>query len=132
MTRQELLESKEYWTLELQMEFQKIITEFMEKSNLNRKELSEKLGVSKSYISQILNGDFDHRISKLVELSLAIGKVPRIEFYDIDQILKLDDLDLLHEKRYGKIDLNDIESLINTNFISEKKNNENKLVEEHI
>ncbi len=30
-------------------------------------------------MSQILNGDFDHKLSKLVELALACDMVPRIE-----------------------------------------------------
>lgn len=95
MTREELLRSKEYWIGEIQFDLFKKISEFMEQNGLSRKELAERLGVTKGYVSQILNGEFDHRISKLVELSLSVGKVPRIEFEDIEQIL-LDDLyDLL-------------------------------------
>ena len=39
----------------------------------------------KSYVSQLLNGNFDHKISKLVELSLAIGKVPILDYKDISE-----------------------------------------------
>ena len=98
MTREELLRSNEYWKLEIQMELFRIISEYMESNNLNRTQLADKLGVTKGYISQILNGDFDHRISKLVQLAMVIGKVPRIDFIDIEEIFKLDELDLLHEK----------------------------------
>jgi len=98
MTREELLKCNEYWIGEIQNDLFRLISEFMEKNNLNRAQLAEKLGVTKGYISQILNGDFDHRISKLVQLSMLIGKVPRIEFVDIEEILRLDKLGLLHEK----------------------------------
>lgn len=52
----------------------------MEDNRINRTELAKRLGVSKGYISQVLNGDFDHRISKLVELALFIGYYPHITF----------------------------------------------------
>ncbi|MGB4847311.1 MAG: hypothetical protein WBP41_05295, partial [Saprospiraceae bacterium] len=33
----------------------------------------------------ILNGDFDHRVSKLVELAIIFGKVPILNFIDVEQ-----------------------------------------------
>jgi transcriptional regulator with XRE-family HTH domain len=50
----------------------------MERNTLSKKQLAEKLGVSPSYISQVLNGNFNFTILKLVELALAIDKVPVI------------------------------------------------------
>ncbi len=58
---------------------------------MNRSELAKKLGVTKGYISQVLNGDSDHRISKMVELSLAIGVVPDIRFKNLEEYLKTDE-----------------------------------------
>jgi len=46
------------------------------------------LGVTKGYVSQILNGDFNHRLSTLVDLSLAMGKAPVIQFTDLDKIIE--------------------------------------------
>ncbi len=86
MTRSELLNSKEYWIAKIQMDLFAEVKKYLLEQNLSRTALAEKLGVSKAYISQILNGDFNHRISKLVELSLAIGKVPSLEFVDINTI----------------------------------------------
>ncbi len=57
----------------------------MESENINRTQLAERLGVSKGYVSQLLNGDFDHRLSKLVELALAFGYVPKFELVKIDE-----------------------------------------------
>jgi transcriptional regulator with XRE-family HTH domain len=60
----------------------------MTKHSLNRTQLAKKLGVSKGYISQILNGDFNHRLSTLVELSLAMEKVPELKFTDLRQLIE--------------------------------------------
>jgi transcriptional regulator with XRE-family HTH domain len=95
MTREELLKSPEYWILEIQMKLYKVIDEFMKNNNINQNQLAEKLGFTKGYISQILNGDYNHRISKLVKLALSVGKVPRIDFDDIEQILFDDIYDML-------------------------------------
>ena len=59
----------------------------MKKNNLNRSQLADKLGVTKGYISQILNGEFNHRIATFVDLSLAIGKVPKVEFEDLEEMI---------------------------------------------
>lgn len=90
MKREELISSPVYWTVEIQMELFRMLKEYMEKENLNQTELAEKLGFTKGYISQILNGNFDHRISKFVELAIAVGKVPRIVFDDLEEVLEKD------------------------------------------
>jgi len=69
-----------------------VMENYMKKKKLNRTKLAAKLGVTKGYVTQILNGDFDHKISKLVDLSLACNKVPIISFLDIDKYVK-DDAD---------------------------------------
>ncbi len=56
---------------------------YLKENKLTRTELAKQLGVSKGYVSQILNGDYDHKLSKLMELSLAIGYKPRIVFEPI-------------------------------------------------
>jgi transcriptional regulator with XRE-family HTH domain len=96
MNREELLKSKEYWIGEIQYDLFELIEDYLKKNNLSRIQFAEKLGVTKGYVSQILNGEFDHRISKFVELSLTIGKVPRINFFDIEKILESDKKDELH------------------------------------
>ena len=90
MERNELLKSPEYWTTNLQMELYRQITEFMEKKGMNKTQLAEYLGCSKGYITQLLSGDYDHKISKFMELSLAIGKIPEVSFVDIDQYIEND------------------------------------------
>lgn len=72
-------ESSAYWTQLIQLMIFDDIKRYLEENHLTRKEFAERLGVSKGYVSQILNGEFDHKLSKLVELALACEMVPRIE-----------------------------------------------------
>ena len=88
MKREDLLQNKGYWISRIQIDLFNQLTNYMEKQNLKRTQLAKKIGVSKGYISQILNGDFNHRISTLVELSLAMEKVPELKFTDLRQLLE--------------------------------------------
>lgn len=83
MKRAELLKSAGYWIAKIQTDLYRELLSFMKRTHKNSSQLAEYLGCSKGYVSQLLNGNFDHKISKLVELSLAIGKAPNIEFMDI-------------------------------------------------
>ncbi|MDE7109722.1 MAG: helix-turn-helix domain-containing protein [Muribaculaceae bacterium] len=62
----------------------------MEINNLNRSKLAAHLGVSKGYVSQLLNGDYDHKLSKLIELAIAFGYVPEITFRPIEEVITED------------------------------------------
>ncbi|WP_438589105.1 helix-turn-helix domain-containing protein [Duncaniella dubosii] len=73
-------DSPAYWTQLIQLSLQDNIRHYLEEKHLTQSEFAERLGVSKGYISQILNGDFDHKLSKLTQLALACEMVPRIEF----------------------------------------------------
>lgn len=83
MKRADLLKSEGYWIAKLQIDLYRELTSFMERTHKNSTQLAEYLGCSKGYVSQLLNGNFDHKMSKLVELSLAIGKAPILEYRDI-------------------------------------------------
>ncbi|MDI9605907.1 MAG: helix-turn-helix transcriptional regulator [Bacteroidota bacterium] len=103
MKREELIQSKEYWLAKLQIDLFNEVEAYMKANNLNRTQFAQKLGVSKGYVSQVLNGEADHRLSKFVELSLAIGLCPNVSFVKID--------DLLHRDNplYHDIALHDVE-----------------------
>lgn len=92
MTREELLKTREYWITRIQINLYELIESYRKENGLNKSQLAEKLGVTKGYITQILNGDFDHKISKLVDLSLAFGKAPVLEYKDINQYIQNDGL----------------------------------------
>lgn len=99
MTRKELLSHPEYWFTEAQDELFRQVIEYMERENLNQTQLAERLGVSKGYISQLLKGDFNHSLKKLIEISLLIGKVPRIEYKSLAQLLEEDKRRAYTQKR---------------------------------
>ncbi|MBK9985378.1 MAG: helix-turn-helix transcriptional regulator [Saprospiraceae bacterium] len=85
MKREELVSSNEYWLTKIQLDLFNMIETYRKENNLNKTQLAEKLGVTKGYVTQILNGDFDHRVSKLVELAIIFGKVPVLNFIDVEQ-----------------------------------------------
>lgn len=85
ITRNELVSSKEYWMVNIQTELFTELEKYLKDNNINRTQFAEKLGVSKGYVSQVLNGDFNHSMAKLVELSLAMGKVPILKFEELDK-----------------------------------------------
>ena len=87
LLKSDLYASKEFWYEYFQNELFNKINQYLIDNNLNNKEFAEKLGVSKGYVSQLLNGETDHRISKIIELSLAINMVPYVYFKSLDQVL---------------------------------------------
>lgn len=95
VTREELLKSKEFWLARLQSILYEQVEKYLKDNNISKTEFASKLGVSKGYISQILNGDFDHKVSKFIELSLAIDKAPLLKLEAIDKCVLLDSIGLL-------------------------------------
>ena len=78
--REELLISREYWMVKMQSDLIKSVESFMAENGMNRAQLADYLGYSRGYITQLLSGSFDCKISKIVELSLAIGLIPELHF----------------------------------------------------
>lgn len=101
ITREELIKSKEYWLTQLQNSLYQKVEEYLKENRMTKSEFAQKMGVSKGYISQILNGDFDHKLSKFIELSLMIDKVPLVKLEDIDKVLLLDKEKKLNELTRG-------------------------------
>jgi transcriptional regulator with XRE-family HTH domain len=90
MTREELLSMPEYWVAQIQTEIYRCADQFMEERHMNRTQFAEYLGVSKGYVTQLLSGDYNYSIEKLVELSLKIGYVPQVSFEEIERTLQMD------------------------------------------
>lgn len=90
MNREEVLKSPEYWTAKTQVELYNQVESFMKETGRNKTQLAEYLGVSKGYVSQLLNGDYDHRLSKFFELSLAFGVIPQINFIPVENYISGD------------------------------------------
>lgn len=90
MTREELLRSKQFGISQMKYTLLNLIGRYKERKKLKDKDIAEKLGVSKSYISQIMNGTFDHKMSKVGEIANACNAIPVLSFVDIDEYIKND------------------------------------------
>jgi transcriptional regulator with XRE-family HTH domain len=97
MERETLLREPEWYLANIQNDLYALIYEYMQKNKLKKKDIAEKLGVSKGYITQILKGGFDHKISKYVELALSFNKVPIIQYVDLDQYIEDDGKNITYE-----------------------------------
>ena len=94
-TREELLSSPEYWFEDAQNELYRQVIEYKEKKGINQTQLAEELGVSKGYVSQILKGEFNYTLKTLIDISLARGVVPKIEYKSIAEVIQ-DDKNTYH------------------------------------
>jgi len=81
---EELLKTKEYWFETLQNEIYRMVDEYIKREGITQTKLAEQLGVSKGYISQIMNGNFNFSLKKMIELSLALNKAPVFKFKDLE------------------------------------------------
>ncbi|MGV3602005.1 MAG: helix-turn-helix domain-containing protein [Dyadobacter fermentans] len=97
--REEILRGTGYWLAKVQIQVFNLLNTYMEENNVTQKQVAEKLNVSPSYVSQILNGNFNFTISKLIELALLVGKAPIIHFETIEQILEAEAMQLKSEKQ---------------------------------
>lgn len=104
MERKDVLRSPEYWTAKTQTELYGQAKRFMEETGRNRAQLADYLGVSKGYVSQLLNGDYDHRLSKFFELALSFGVVPRVEFVPVNECIKTD----AYMQAFGNVNLRNV------------------------
>lgn len=119
--REELLRTEEFWFETLQNEIYRMVSEYIEKEGMNQTQLAEKLGVTKGYISQILNGNFNYTLKKMIELSLALEKAPAFEFKNLKQFIA-DDHQKRFEMEYSPF-LNFVATAENTNVSSGKTAN---------
>jgi len=88
--RDELLRTEEYWFETFQNDIFRMVAEYIQKEGINQTRLAEQLGVSKGYISQIMNGNFNYTLKKMIELSLALKKAPALEFKNLEQYIQDD------------------------------------------
>ncbi len=81
------------WSLNLErqlLDIRERIAQQMEKRNMNRADLAKILNCSRSYVTQLLGGDENIRLSTLFKVSFALGLQPIIHFKDEeDELLKL-------------------------------------------
>lgn len=89
-TREELLRSPEYWFENIQNELFRQLSSYLERENITQTEFAEKLGFTKGYVSQVMQGNFNYTLKKLIDLSLAMGQIPDLQFKTIEDIINED------------------------------------------
>lgn len=90
LTREELLKSPDYWFEAAQNDLFAEVKQYLDKENITQTELAERLNVSKGYISQIMNGNANFTMKKLIEFFILIGKVPQIKYVDLEKVIQAD------------------------------------------
>ena len=88
--RRKLLTSKAYLATGIRLELFRKVQAFLDENGLTRRAFAERLGFTKGYVSKVLNGDADLRISKLVELGLAVGLVPVVTWLPVEEFVAAD------------------------------------------
>ena len=74
------MRTNEYWFETLQNEIFRQVDAYLKDNKMTQNQFAEQLGVSKGYVSQVMKGEFNYTLKKLIELSLAVGKAPVLEF----------------------------------------------------
>ena len=78
--RDKLLENKEYAIEaakgDLIMDVTESICAALESQKLNRQSLADKLGKTKGYVSQVLNGNRNMTLATLAEMAFALDLIP--------------------------------------------------------
>lgn len=70
--------SPAYWTTLIQMALYNHVKQYLVESNITYKEFAEKSGVSEECMTQVMNGEFDEELTKLVKIALACNLIPEI------------------------------------------------------
>lgn len=94
MNQEEIVKRPEYWLETIQNEIYRQVAAYLKDNKMTQTQLAMKLGVSKGYISQIMKGEFNYTLKKLIELSLAVGNAPVIKFKPLNEIILTEKGDL--------------------------------------
>ena len=86
MNKEDLYTDPDFITEGIQLDLYNKLIEYMQEKQINQSELAKMLGVTKGYVSQLLNGNFDFRLGTLVNLCIQIGVVPELILRNIDEV----------------------------------------------
>ena len=62
--KNEIIKSPVYWLTLIQNQLYRELTGYMQKNNLNQNDMAKKMNVSRGYINQVLNGNFNFTLKK--------------------------------------------------------------------
>lgn len=85
---EKILADQGYWLTDIQHQLQEAVRKYLKEQGLTQQQFAERMGVNQSYISQILNGQFDHRISRMIAIYLAIEQVPFISTRPLQEVIE--------------------------------------------
>jgi hypothetical protein len=102
LSKKELLKTPEYWVEDLQNQLFREVSAYMKTNKLNRTELAKEWGVSKGYITQVLSGECNFSLKKLVELSLKMQKAPVVEYVSTHDMYEMDKISLMVNEQVNK------------------------------
>ena len=85
--QKDIIKSPAYWFEKIQNELFSQLHDYMKESNKTQSDIAKEMNVTKGYISQILNGNFNPTLKKLVEFVIFLGKVPDTNFVKFEEFL---------------------------------------------
>jgi transcriptional regulator with XRE-family HTH domain len=86
-TDEQLFNTTQYWMDVIQNELSLQVKRYMAEKQLNQLQLAKELGVTKSFIAQVLKGKFNYSLTKLIDFALALGVVPQVQFKPSNEYL---------------------------------------------
>ncbi|CAA6824353.1 MAG: Helix-turn-helix protein [uncultured Sulfurovum sp.] len=127
-----LLESDEYWITSIQTQLFESIDDYINKKKLTKTAFAKEIGVSKGYVTQVLNGDFDHKISTFVRFIRAVGKVPELNLLDFDDYIndkqnQWEQQQVDKEEKFQITELTESNNIVNSLLIIENRFNKEKI-----
>ncbi len=95
------------WSLNLErqlLDIRERISQQMQKRNMTRADLANMLNSSRSYVTQLLSGNENIRLSTLFKVSFALGLKPTIQFKDEeDELLQIFFHSRIHQERIRQL-----------------------------
>lgn len=85
--KEDLLKRPNYLLTKYQNEIYRQLIEYKETNGISQSEIAKKLDVSDAYVSQVFNGEFNFTLKKIIEIGLMIGKIPTLNFVDINKYI---------------------------------------------
>lgn len=86
-TKERLVRGEGYWMETIQQSIHEALVGYMEQHGLNQTELAHRLGFTRGYVSQLMNGNFNLSQRKIVQLLLKLDMVPDLRIRSVDSYL---------------------------------------------
>lgn len=90
-TKERLVRGEGYWMETIQQAVYEALLAYMDKHSLNQTELANKLGFTRGYVSQLMNGNFNLSQKKIIQLLLKMDMVPDLRIRTVDDYLASSD-----------------------------------------